>query len=301
MIRYDEKKPMTEVVMTEVVKSRWVRGALVAFGVMALGLGTARVSAAQTIDERLRASRQSFGGSEGFVDPSGRAFTFCRVAYRQVRREPMGQGWRTDYPDADRNLMLRLSQLTTTPIRTTPQGRPDHLIVQLTDDEIFQCPFVFMSDVGTMALDSEEAERLRKYLLRGGFLWVDDFWGEYAWDRWVEEITKALPPGEYPIEDLPAGHMIFNALYNVYDVPQVPSIQYWRRSGGATSERGSGSAVPHLRSIRDQNGRIIVLMSHNTDIADGWEREGEDEAFFFRFSPKAYALGINIILYALTH
>ena len=72
-------------------------------------------------------------------------------------------------------------------------------------------PLVFMSDVGTMALNSEEAERLRKYLLRGGFLWVDDFWGEYAWDRWVEEITKALPQSEYPIEDLPAGHMIFNA------------------------------------------------------------------------------------------
>ena len=149
LILYDEEKRMAEV-----VKSRWIRGALVAFGVMALCFGTARVSAAQTIDQRLRASRQSVGGGEGFVDPSGRAFTFCRVAYRQVRREPMGQGWRTDYPDADRNLMLRLSQLTTTPIRTTPQGRPDHLIVQLTDDEIFQCPFVFMSDVGTMALDS---------------------------------------------------------------------------------------------------------------------------------------------------
>ena len=296
MTRYDEEKRMTGA-----VKSQWIRGALMAFGVMALSFGTARVSDAQTIDQRLRASRRSSGGTEGFVDPSGRAFTFCRIAYRQVRREPMGQGWRTDYPDADRNLMLRLSQLTTTPIRTTPQGRPDHLIVELTDDEIFQCPFVFMSDVGTMAMNSEEAERLREYLLRGGFLWVDDFWGEYAWDRWVEEITKSLPPGEYPIEDVPAGHMIFNALYNVYDVPQVPSIQYWRRSGGATSERGAGSAVPHLRSIRDQSGRIIVLMSHNTDIADGWEREGEDEAFFFAFSPKAYALGINIILYALTH
>jgi hypothetical protein len=296
MIQYHEEKRMTEV-----AKSRWIRGALVVFGVMVLGFGTVRVSAAQTIDQRLRASRRSFGGNEGFVDPSGRAFTFCRVAYRQVRREPMGQGWRTDYPDADRNLMLRLSQLTTTPIRTTRQGRPDHLIVQLTDDEIFQCPFVFMSDVGTMAMNSEEAGRLRKYLLRGGFLWVDDFWGEYAWDRWVEEISKALPQGEYPIENVPPGHMIFNALYNVNDVPQVPSIQYWRRSGGATSERGSGSAVPHLRSIRDQNGRIIVLMSHNTDIADGWEREGEDEAFFFAFSPKAYALGINIVLYALTH
>ena len=287
--------------MSEVGKSRLIRGTLVALGVMALAFGTASVSAAQGIDQRLRASRGFSGGTEGFVDPSGRAFTFCRVAYRQTRREPGGRGWRTDYPDADRNLMLRLSQLTRTPIRTTPQGRPDHLIMELTDDEIYQCPFIFMSDVGTITLDSKEAERLREYLTRGGFLWVDDFWGEYAWDSWVREIGKALPPGEYPIEDIPPGHTIFNALYQVYEVPQVPSIQHWRRSGGGTSERGSDSAVPHLRGIRDAQGRIIVLMSHNTDIADGWEREGEDEDFFFAFSPKAYALGINIILYALTH
>ena len=286
--------------MTELGRVRSLRGALAVFGVLLATFATARDSAAQTIDQRLNASRRSFGGSEGLVDPTGRAFTFCRVAYRQVRREPMGQGWRTDYPDADHNLMLRLSQLTTTPIRTTPQGRPDHLIVELTNDEIFQCPFIFMSDVGTMAMNSEEAERLREYLLRGGFLWVDDFWGEYAWDAWVQELSKALPPLDYPIEDIPPGHTIFNALYEVYNVPQIPSIQFWRRGRG-TSERGSASAVPHLRSIEDDHGRIIVLMSHNTDIADGWEREGEDEEFFFQFSPKAYALGINIILYALTH
>ncbi len=286
--------------MSEVGRRGWIRGAVMA-GLMALAFGVPRVSAAQGIDQRLRASRGYYGGTEGFADPSGRAFTFCRVEYRQVRREAYGRGWRTDYPDADRNLMLRLSQLTKTPIRTNSRGRPEHLVVHFTDDELFQCPFIFMSDVGTMALNSEEAERLRKYLLRGGFLWVDDFWGEFAWDKWVDEISKALPRGEYPIEDVPSGHMIFNALYNVYEVPQIPSIQYWRRSGGGTSERGFESAVPHLRSIRDLNGRIIVLMSHNTDIADGWEREGEEEAFFFRFSPKAYALGINIVLYALTH
>ena len=287
--------------MTEVGRSAWIRGALVPIGVIALAFGTASASAAQGIDQRLRSSRGFSGGTEGFADPSGRSFTFCRVQYTQVRREALGQGWRTDYPDADRNLMLRLSQLTRTPIRTNSRGRPEHLVVHFTDDELFQCPFIFMSDVGTMALSSDEAERLRKYLTRGGFLWVDDFWGEYAWENWVREISKALPPGEYPIEDIPPGHTIFNALYRVYDVPQVPSIQHWRRSGGGTSERGSGSAVPHLRGIRDSQGRIIVLMSHNTDIADGWEREGEDEEFFFAFSPKAYALGINIILYALTH
>jgi hypothetical protein len=116
----------------------------------------------------------------------------------------------------------------------------------------------------------------------------------------VREINKALPASEYSIEDIPPGHTIYNALYQVYDVPQVPSIQFWRRGRG-TSERGSGSAVPHLRGIRDAQGRVMVLMSHNTDIADGWEREGEDEEFFFAFSPKAYALGINIILYTMTH
>ncbi len=288
--------------MTEVRRSG-IRGAVVAFGLMALAFGTARSSAAQGIDQRLRASRGYSGSIEGFADPSGRAFTFCRIAYRQVRNERLGQGWRTDYPDADRNLMLRLSQLTRTPIRTNSRGRPEHLVLVFTDDELFQCPFIFMSDVGTMAMDSEEAERLRQYLLRGGFLWVDDFWGEYAWDMWVREISKALPPGEYPIEDIPPGHRIFNALYQVYEVPQIPSIQYWRTSGRgtSTSERGAASAVPHLRGIMDSRGRLMVLMSHNTDIADGWEREGEDEEFFFLFSPKAYAIGINIVLYVMTH
>ncbi len=287
--------------MIEVGKSPLVKIVAGAFGVIALVLGTVGVLSAQTIGQRLEDSRRSFGGGEGFYDPSGRAFTFCRAAYNQVRREPMGQGWRTDYPDADRNLMLRLSQLTTTPIRTTRQGRPDHLIVELTDEEIFECPFVFMSDVGTMRMNLEEVQNLRRYLNQGGFLWVDDFWGSFAWEMWVQEISKVLPPGEHPIEDVPADHMLFSALYNVLDgVPQIPSIQFWRRGQG-TSEQGFDSSVPHLRSIKDDKGRIVVLMSHNTDIADGWEREGEDDAFFFAYSPKAYALGINIIVYAMTH
>ena len=274
-----------------------------ALGLAALAFGTAHPSAAQRFGQRQRASRGYSGSAEGFADPSGRAFTFCRIAYRQVRSERLGQGWRTDYPDADRNLMLRLSQLTRTPIRTNSGGRPEHLVLEFTDDDLFQCPFVFMSDVGTMAMNPEEAERLRQYLLRGGFLWVDDFWGPYAWDMWVREISKALPPGEYPIESIPPGHTIFNALYQVDEVPQIPSIQYWRTSGrgASTSERGAASAVPHLRGIADSRGRLMVLMSHNTDIADGWEREGEEEEFFFLFSPRAYALGINIVLYAMTH
>jgi hypothetical protein len=231
-----------------------------------------------------------------------RAFTFCRVAYRQVRREPLGQGWRTDYPDGDRNLMLRLSQLTRTPIRQTQHGEPDHRIVQIMDDELFECPFIFMSDVGTIGIDPEEAERLRQYLEQGGFLWADDFWGSWAWETWTREIAKVLPPAEFPIFDIPTGHLLLSALYAVHEVPQIPSIQFWRRSGrSSTSERGPDSAEPHLRGIRDKKGRLIVVMTHNTDIADGWEREGEDDQFFFQFSPESYALGINIVLYALTH
>ncbi len=234
--------------------------------------------------------------------PSDRSFTFCRIRYRQVRREPLGQGWRTDYPDGDRNLMLRLSQLTTTPIRQTERGEPDHLVLRFNDEELFECPFIFMSDVGTVGLDDEEAERLSAYLLRGGFLWADDFWGYRAWDSWAREIGKALPPDEYPIVDIPAGHLMLNALYEVHEVPQIPSIQFWRWNGRqGTSERGAESAEPHLRGIRDAKGRFMVVMTHNTDIADGWEREGEDDEFFFLFSPKSYALGINIVLYALTH
>jgi hypothetical protein len=286
--------------MTEVGRRVWIRRCVVALGLVTLVFGNPRPSAAQRFDRSFSTSRRVYGSTEGFSIPSGRAFTFCRIAYRQVRSEALGQGWRTDYPDADRNLMLRLSQLTRTPIRTNSSGRPEHLIVEFTDEELFQCPFVFMSDVGTMAMNPEEAERLRQYLLRGGFLWVDDFWGDYAWDMWVREIAKALPPSEYPIEDITPDHEIFSALYQVYEVPQVPSIQFWRRNAG-TSERGAASAVPHLRGIVDSRGRVMVLMSHNTDIADGWEREGEDERFFFEFSPRAYALGINIVLYALTH
>jgi hypothetical protein len=175
-------------------------------------------------------------------------------------------------------------------------------VVRATDDLLFSCPFVFMSDVGTTGFDVREVERLRDYLLAGGFLYVDDFWGEAAWEHWSAEIGKVLPRTEYPIVDIPLDHELFRALYNVREVPQVPSIQHWMWSGGTTSERGWESATPHCRGIFDHDGRLMVVMTHNTDIADGWEREGESEEFFALFSvPKAYPMGINIVMYALTH
>jgi len=110
---------------------------------------------------------------------------------------------------------------------------------------------------------------------------VDDFWGTLAWEQWAEEIGRVLPPAEYPIFDIPNDHPVLHTLYDVPEVEQVSSIQFWSRSGGSVSERGHDSS--------------------RVNIPDTWEREGESREYFDRFSPSGYALGVNIVLYGLTH
>lgn len=229
-----------------------------------------------------------------------RGFTFCRLMYTSVRREPGGSGWRTDYPDADANFMTRFSELTAAPISRRDDGQPGFTVVEALDDQLFECPFLFASDVGTAAFLPEEAERLREYLLKGGFLWVDDFWGERAWAQWASEIQRVLPGRA--IEEVTPDHPMLQALYAVPRVPQIANVRFWLQSGRReTSERGAESATPHLRAVFDDAGNPLVLMSFNTDIADGWEREAADQQFFHTFSPEAYALGINIAVWAMTH
>ena len=229
-------------------------------------------------------------------------FTFCRLMYTSVRRESAGRGWRTDYPAADVNFMIRLSELTSTTVDFDDGSNPSHWVVEITAPELFSCPFVMTSDVGTMGLSGEEVGRLRDYLVKGGFLWVDDFWGTPAWTQWASEIGRVLPPSEYPIIDLPRDHALFKALFNIWEVPQIANIGFWRRSGGtSTSERGYDSDEAHFRAITDKHGRIMVAMTHNTDIQDAWEREGEDPRFFREFGPDGYSLGVNVLLYAMSH
>lgn len=230
-----------------------------------------------------------------------RSFTVCRIMYQSVRREADGAGWQTDYPLGENNLLIRLSELTKTRVSKDGGQRPNHWVVRLTDDALFNCPYTVASDVGTMGLSPEEVLRLRTYLLKGGFLWVDDFWGEAAWEQWASELGKAMPPDEFPIEEVALSDPIFHVMTEVTAVPQVPSIRFWRGSGGGTSERGAESAVPRLKAIRDTHQRIVVVMTHNTDMSDSFEREGEDPRFFAQFSPNGYALGINVLLYSLTH
>ena len=166
---------------------------------------------------------------------------------------------------------------------------------------MFQCPFMEIEDAGTASFSDEEVLRLRAWLLKGGFLWSDDYWGTMAWQSFESELSRILPPSDYPILDIPPGHPIFKTMFQITKIPQIPSIQHWRRFGGTTSERGEDSDQVHFRGIADRKGRLMVLMTHNTDISDAWEREAEDPRFFYQFSPDGYAVGINVVLYAMTH
>tara|TARA_Y100000588_G_C14201206_1_gene902571 strand:- start:1317 stop:1778 length:462 start_codon:yes stop_codon:yes gene_type:complete len=153
-----------------------------------------------------------------------------------------------------------------------------------------------------MSLRPVEVSRLRDYLHKGGFLWVDDFWGRRSWSQWARQIGKVLPPWEYPIIDIPLEHTLFTTMFAITEVPQISNIHFWRWSGGTTtSELGRDSEVAHFRGISDKHGRLMVAMTHNTDIQDAWEREGEEKQFFERFSPDGYALGVNVVLYTMTH
>ena len=225
-------------------------------------------------------------------------FTICKWMFRSNRSEAGGIGWSTDYPFGEINLLTRLSELTKVPV-SRDGGDVNYWVVQLTNDQVFECPMLVGSDVGTMALSNTEVQRLRQYLLKGGFLWVDDFWGTRAWERWSAQITRVLP--EFPIVDVTPGDPIRQALFNIKDIKQVPSLFAWGGPGSDPRERGTDSPHANFRAIADGHGRIMVAITHNTDIGDSMEREGDDPAYFAEFSPEGYALATNIVLYALTH
>ena len=229
-------------------------------------------------------------------------FHFCRLMYASYYREDGGQGWRTDYPGADINFSIRFGELTKSAVGKDSDGEPEYFVVRASgDDALFDCPFVHMEDPGTAEFSQADIQQLRKYLLKGGFMWNDDFWGSLAWENWQREIARVLPPAQYPIVDIPPTHPMFQTLFSVKRILQVPSIQRWRGLGGGTSERFEDSAVVHTRGIFDDKGRLMVLMTHNTDLSDTWEREGEDAEYFYRFSPEGYAIAINVMLYQMTH
>lgn len=223
-------------------------------------------------------------------------FTFVRIQYDDGRRSRGGWGrrggkWRTDYPDADLNLSFRLKELTS--LEVDPDGK----VIRLTDETLFDYPFIYIIEPGNLVFSEEEVVALRRYLNKGGFLLVDDFWGEYEWENFEFEMSRVFP--DRVAEEVPLEHEIFHIVYDLKKKPQIPSIGHYM--SGLTTER-SDAQVAHYKGIFDDQKRMMVFICHNTDLGDGWEREGVDRGYFETYSePYAYPLGINIVTYALTH
>lgn len=215
-------------------------------------------------------------------------FIFARVKYSSWGG---WNKWATDFPDSDLNFSYRLQELTA--LETDPYGK----IVELTDEKLFDYPFLYMIEPGHISLSDEEVLGLRKYCLNGGFVMVDDFWGEEEWYNFEQEMKRVFP--DKTAEELPLEHEIFHCVYDLKEKPQVPSIHAWM--SGRTTERWDAQEA-HYRAIRDDKGRIMMMICHNTDLGDGWEREGESPEYFKEMSEKwSYPLGINIVTYAMTH
>lgn len=231
-------------------------------------------------------------------------FTFVRIEYdsrfgggRGWGRS--GNGWFTDYRDADLNLSYRLQQLTS--MKVDPEGR----VLRLTNPELFNHPFIYMVEPGRLEFSAEEVKNLRRYLLSGGFLMVDDFWGELQWRNFYEQMKIVLPDVE-PVE-LDMSHPIFHGVFDLNrekNDMQIPALGATRYREGITWEYHDGEVCRdvHFKAYFDPKGRMLAFIAHNTDNGDGWEREGDDEFYFREYSEKkAYPLAINVVFYALTH
>jgi Domain of unknown function (DUF4159) len=251
------------------------------------------------------ASAQIWRGGYGFRHEAPRyptantfrgAFNFCRLMFTRDRREK--QGWRTDYPGADNNFSVRLSELTKAPVTKDSTGKPAYATIPITDDALFKCPISIIEDAGTAVFSDEEVARLRLYLLKGGFIFATDYHGAAAREQLNDQMRRVLP--EYPIVDVPMDHPIWHMMFNLDEIPQMASFERWSRCGGCNYERWA-DGPPDVHAIEDSHGRIMVLMLHNSDIPDGWEREAANPTYFERFSPDAYAVGIDVVLYAMTH
>ncbi|HWA09792.1 MAG TPA: DUF4159 domain-containing protein [Opitutaceae bacterium] len=238
----------------------------------------------------------------------GDVFTFARIIFRSLPNRADGfrtLGWYVDYPDADLNLSYRLQELTT--IRTDPDARVLHLM----DATLTKYPFIYMEHVEGLILREDEVSVLRNYLLNGGALLINDFWNIHGWTAFAAEMQRVLPGREWV--DLPMDHPIFNCVYHIPGPLQnlrMPTLQFWNRdydpkdptSHLSLRDRGEQSEEMHIRALLDDKQRIMVIAIHNSDISDGWEREGENIEYFEQFSEKiAYPLGINIVFYLMTH
>lgn len=214
------------------------------------------------------------------------SFYFTRAIYTSAYGRSR---WATDYPKADQQFLTVLRRLTG--IDAYPL---DH-VIRLDDPELRRLPFIYAVEVGSMGLRDSEVQGLRDYLLAGGFLVIDDFWGSQEWRNFESQIRRVLP--EFDIVEIPLDHAIFSTVYQIDEIIQVPNVGQGM-AGGPTHERDG--YVPHVRGIFDDRGRLMVVINWNTDLGDAWEW-AEQARYPLRFSTYAYQMGANFIVYAMTH
>ncbi len=201
-----------------------------------------------------------------------------------------GWGWATDYPGGDCKFMGGVHRLTGIRVH------PDPHVMEIMDDDLFKFPYVYAVEVGGMQLTTREAARLREYLLRGGFLHVDDFWGLWERNNFATQIRKVFP--DRPIEELPVTHEVFHTFFDVDTIMQIPNRGNGC-SGGRTWE-SRDDTMPAVYGISDDAGRLIVVVTYNSDLGDAWEYM-DLPCYPEQYSGQAYRMGINFMIYAMTH
>ena len=228
----------------------------------------------------------------GHTVPTGE-FSFVRIVYDSPHSPynyAFGGAWRVDFPEADDHFIEGIHLWAGTNLLMS-EG-PVQL--RATDQRLFDYPFAYIVEPGHMELSEEEAAALREYLMRGGFLFLDDFHGEAEWQRAQVQLKMILP--QYEPKDLPTTHPIFHSYFDLDGVVQVPGVAALVQ--GVTYEKGG--VTPHYMGIEDKNGRLLIFMTRNCDLGDAWEWIN-DPRYPAQYGLVAYKVGINVVVYAMSH
>jgi hypothetical protein len=274
---------------------RWRRVGLVALGLLPL-VAQAQFGGRRRFMDDLNSQDYQWPVDPAFAQD---AFTFARLKHQRGGGFGFGyrMGWMEDYPRADVILSFRVHQITSLNVRPGPNP------IDCTKEDLAQYPFVYCSGVERLAFTAEELPVLRNYLLSGGFMLVENFWGDAAWSNFADQL-KRLFPDRAPVE-LALDHPIFHSVYDFKAKPQVPTAGQYENFG-IFYDQGRDYDVmghdPHYFAVYDDKGRMMMLICHNNHFADGWEHEGDDPNYFHVISEgMAYPMFINILTYAMTH
>jgi len=218
--------------------------------------------------------------------------------YGQYYRRGGDLNWTIDFPRSDRHLLEGVRRLTRIDTRSVEQ------VVELDGtDDVYNWPMTYAVEVGHWALPDDQASQLRDFLLRGGFLMVDDFHGDEPyhrvfseWQVFLASMTKVFP--DRPIVDLGDSDPIFHTIYDLDNRFQVAGWQWYR--SGRTYEAGETGKTPHWRAIYDDKGRVMVAICHNMDLGDAWEWS-DDPRYPEKWASLAYRIAMNYFIYDLTH